>query len=82
MNMTSIKLSDAKAHLSAWSRRVEAGESFVVLKHNRPAFVIAPLHASETHRIKKPGLAKGRIRMSADFDTTPESVIREFEGAL
>lgn len=79
MKTTSISLSEAKVHLSAWSRRVEAGENIVVLKHNRPAFVIAPLPVVETRSVKKPGLAKGMIRMAADFDGTPESVIREFE---
>jgi antitoxin (DNA-binding transcriptional repressor) of toxin-antitoxin stability system len=80
MKMTSIKLSEAKVHLSAWSRRVEAGENIVVLKHNRPAFVMAPLPAGEISHPKKPGLVKGRIRMAKDFDRTPESVIRAFEG--
>ncbi len=69
-------------HLSAWSQRVEAGENIVVMKHNRPAFVIAPLPAVETRKIKKPGLRKGKIRMAADFDKTPESVISAFEGLI
>lgn len=80
MKTTTISLSDAKVHLSAWSRRVESGESVVVMKHNRPSFVLAPLRDVETASVKKPGQAKGKIRMAGDFSETPESVIAVFEG--
>ena len=80
MKTTSTSLSEAKVHLSSWSRRVEAGETIVVCKHNRPAFVMAPLPTASQAHPKKPGLAKGKIRMATDFDRTPESVIEDFEG--
>ena len=79
--MTTTPLSEAKARLSLYGRRAEAGESTLVLKHRRPAFVIAPLPAELKARIKKPGIVKGRIRMAADFDHTPDDVIAAFEGS-
>ena len=74
MKITTVKFSDAKAHLLSWSRRAGAGETVVVLKHNRQAFLIAPLTTEAVGQVKKPGLAKGKIRMAKDFDRTPESV--------
>lgn len=79
--MTTTGISEAKAHLSLLGRRAAAGESTLVLKHRRPAFVIAPVPAVFKARVKKPGLAKGKIRMAADFDVTPNDVIANFEGS-
>ncbi len=79
--MTSIPFAEAKAHLSDLARRAEAGEAILVLKHNRPAFIIAPVPHSAAPSPKKPGIAKGRIRLAADFDRTPADVIRQFKGA-
>ena len=52
----------------------------MVLNHSRPAFVMSPVPCAQRPHPKKPGLAKGKIHMAADFDRTPESVIRAFEG--
>jgi antitoxin (DNA-binding transcriptional repressor) of toxin-antitoxin stability system len=81
MDMTTTDLSEAKAHLSLYGRRAEAGESTLVLKHRRPAFVIAPVPVVLRVRIKKPGLVKGKIQMAADFDHTPADLIAAFEGS-
>ena len=78
--MTTTGLSEAKAHLSLYGRRAEAGEVTLVLKHSRPAFVIGPVPAGLKAKIKKPGLAKGKIRMAPDFDKTPDDVVAAFEG--
>lgn len=80
MKETLIAFSEAKAHLSAYARRAEAGQSTLVMKTHRPAFVIAPLPTEKRARVKKPGLAKGQIRMAPDFDQTPKEVIDGFEG--
>ena len=80
MKVTSIPFTEAKAGLSRYGRMAEAGQTIIVSKHNRSAFVIAPVPKAEMAREKKPGLARGRIHMAADFDVTPEDVIRDFEG--
>lgn len=79
--MTTTDLTEAKAHLSLYGRRAEDGETTLVLKHRRPAFVIAPVPVMFKARIKKPGLVRGKIRMAADFDITPDDVIATFEGS-
>ncbi len=81
MKVTSISLTEAKAHLSHYGRLAEEGQATLVLKHHRTAFQIAPVPQADKARKKSPGLALGRIHLTPDFDTTPEDVIRAFEGA-
>ena len=80
MKTTSVGFSEAKTHLSRYGHRAETGDSILVLKHGRPAFVIAPLPPLLQERPKKPGIVRGQIRMAPDFDRTPEEVIEAFEG--
>ncbi len=80
MKAISIPLTEAKAHLSEYGRLAEGGQITVVLKHQRPAFVIAPAPRGSEARLKRPGLALGKIHMAFDFDTTPEEVVKAFEG--
>jgi antitoxin (DNA-binding transcriptional repressor) of toxin-antitoxin stability system len=82
MKTPSIPFTEAKAHLSKYGRLAEQGHVTLVLKHNRSAFVIAPVPQPEQARPKNPGIASGRIHMAPDFDTTPEEVVAAFEGSL
>ena len=81
MKRTSISFTQAKAHLSEYARRAEAGQATLVLKHQRPAFLIAPAPQALQARPKRPGLAGGRIHMALDFDVTPEDVMLAFESS-
>jgi antitoxin (DNA-binding transcriptional repressor) of toxin-antitoxin stability system len=80
MEAVTITFSEAKARLSLCGRRAQEGTTTTVLKHRRPAFVIAPVPVPHQHRPKKWGLAQGKIRMAPDFDPTPADVIAAFEG--
>jgi antitoxin (DNA-binding transcriptional repressor) of toxin-antitoxin stability system len=82
MKKTTIAFTEAKAHLSRYGSLAERGQTTLVLKHNRSAFLIAPLPQGDKAQPKTPGLASGQIHMAPDFATTPEDVIRDFEGAL
>ena len=76
-----VPFTEVKTHLSKYGRLAERGQTTVVLKHRRSAFMIVPPPQEEgQHRPKTPGLARGRIHMAADFDQTPEDVIAQFEG--
>jgi antitoxin (DNA-binding transcriptional repressor) of toxin-antitoxin stability system len=77
----SVPLTEAKAHLSRYGRLAQKGQATLVLKHNRSAFLIAPVPPSGTSRRKTPGLAKGRIHMAPDFDVTPPEWVSAFEGS-
>jgi antitoxin (DNA-binding transcriptional repressor) of toxin-antitoxin stability system len=77
-----IPFTEAKAHLSKYGRLAELGQTTLVLKHHRSAFLIAPVPPQEQTRAKMPGVARGRIHMAPDFDVTPTDVIASFEGSL
>ena len=81
MKMTSVPFAEAKAHLSKYGRLAEEGQTTLVLKHRRSAFLIAPVPPAERARPKRPGLLRGRIHLAPDFDETPADVIDVFEGS-
>lgn len=78
--MTSVDFNKAKIQFSALGKLAEGGETTIVLKHKRPAFVIAPLPPSAKPRLKKAGIALGKGWMAPDFDATPTETILDFEG--
>ena len=80
MKANSIAFTDAKSSLSKFARLAEGGQTILVLKHRRPAFVMGPVPNTSEARIKHPGIAAGRICMSADFDVTSDDMLKAFEG--
>lgn len=80
MKINSVPFAEAKTHLSKYGALAEQGQTTLVLKHRRSAFLIAPVPKRVTARPKFPGVARGRIRLEPDFDQTPVEVIEAFEG--
>ena len=66
---STFNVAEAKAQFSSLVRRAMAGEEIVIAKDNKPLVKIVSL--SEPGRRRKPGSARGRVRMSPDFDRTP-----------
>lgn len=66
---STFNVAEAKAQFSSLVRRATAGEEIVIAKDNKPLVKIVSL--SEPVQRRKPGSAKGRVRMSPDFDRTP-----------
>jgi prevent-host-death family protein len=60
-----MSLYDAKTHLSALVDRAAAGEEIVINKYGRPCARLVPLKKTTQRR---PGRAKGKIWIAADFD--------------
>ena len=60
-----LSLYDAKTNLSALVDRAAAGEEIVISKYGRPCARLVPLKKTTSRR---PGRAKGKIWMAADFD--------------
>lgn len=50
--MSHIGAFEAKTHLPRLLRRVEAGERFVITRHNRPVAELIPFQARDTARIR------------------------------
>ncbi|PYR91892.1 MAG: type II toxin-antitoxin system prevent-host-death family antitoxin [Acidobacteria bacterium] len=60
-------VAEAKAQFSTLVRRALQGEEIIVAKDNTPLVKIVPIGVVD----RKPGSAKGQIRMARDFDATP-----------
>ena len=68
--MAQFNVAEAKARFSELVQKAVSGEEVVIAKDNRPLLRLVPLGASAGKR--KPGSARGRVWMAADFDRTPD----------
>ena len=73
-----VNMHEAKSKLSALGEKVWKGEKVIIAKAGKPYLDLLPHR--ETHGQRQPGRLKGRIEMSEDFDSTPDDVIRAFDG--
>jgi antitoxin (DNA-binding transcriptional repressor) of toxin-antitoxin stability system len=78
--MVNITLQEIQDDPLAYLRRVEAGETFLILRGDQPIAEMKPVAAAP--RLPRPfGLAKGEFVVPDDFDAPlPDDVLREFEG--
>ena len=73
-----VNIHEAKTHFSRLVERAANGEEIVIARAGRPLARLMPL-ASPT-RPRRPGLLKGRIRISKNFDAPlPRNIARAFE---
>ncbi|WP_214509492.1 type II toxin-antitoxin system Phd/YefM family antitoxin [Pseudomonas brassicacearum] len=75
-----VTLQEAKSQLLQLGARAWQGDRVVITKAGKPYLDLLPHIA--TPQARKPGRLKGKIRMSADFDRSPEEIIDGFEGRL
>ena len=75
-----LNLYDAKTHLSALVDQAAAGAEIIIAKNGRP---LAKLVAIRRPAGRKPGRAKGKIHLSADFDAPlPAALAAAFNGLV
>lgn len=75
--MKTINIHAAKTHLSSLVAEVEAGEEIIIAKAGKPVARLMPLENKKAQR--KPGLMKGQIWMSDDFDAPlPPDFLKAF----
>jgi antitoxin (DNA-binding transcriptional repressor) of toxin-antitoxin stability system len=78
--MSNISVQDLQRDLLAFLRRVEAGESFLVLSGQHPLAEVRPV-ASPATEPRPYGLCAGQFAVPPDFDEPlPSDVLQEFEG--
>ena len=77
--MSTISVQDIERDPLAFLRRVEAGESLLVVRGQQPLAEVRPLPAAA--RQPRPyGLCAGEFTVPADFDRPlPDDVLAEFE---
>lgn len=83
--MTQISLDEIKRDLPAFLRRVETGETLVILKAGKPVAELKPVSAdtitANATGLRPYALARGEFVVPDDFnDPLPENIIAEFEG--
>jgi prevent-host-death family protein len=64
-----FNVAEAKAHFSSLVRRAAGGEEIVIARDGKPLVKLVSL--SQPQEARKPGSAKGKVRMAPDFDETP-----------
>ena len=75
-----ISIEEIKRDLTGYLRRVEAGETLVIVEDGKPMAEIRPV-ASSSPILRPFGLCAGEFVVPDDFDEPlPEDVIDEFEG--
>ena len=77
--MRMVNIHTAKTHLSRLVDEVAAGEEIVIARAGKPVARLLPFESRREPR--KPGLMKGRIWISEDFDDPlPEEIMAAFRG--
>lgn len=78
--MVRVSIDEIKRDLLAYLRRVEAGESLVIIEAGKPVAEIKPV-TSTPAKLRPFGLCAGEFTVSDDFDAPlPEEIVKEFEG--
>ena len=67
--MAKFNVADAKSRFSELIQKAMIGEEVIIARDNKPVVKIVALTTSG--KARKPGSAKGKIWMAADFDATP-----------
>jgi prevent-host-death family protein len=77
--MTRVNVNDAKTHFSRYLDRVEAGETIILCRHNRPIAEMRPLAKEGVSKVRVAGMDKGKFHIPAEFfEPLPPEVLREF----
>ncbi len=75
-----VNLHEAKAHLSELLDRVEAGETVVICRRNKPVAELKPMPSSGLAEPRPIGLAQGTISIPPSFfEPLPEDILASFE---
>jgi prevent-host-death family protein len=82
--VTKINVHDAKTNLSKYLDRVEAGETIIVCRHNRPIAALRPLPPEAVKRKPRvPGFDKGKFTIPPEFfEPMSEEELSLWEGPL
>ncbi len=75
-----LKVHDAKAHLSRLLERVERGEEIVIARAGKPVARLVPFGAHR-QRVRTFGTMRGEIHFASDYDQSDAEVAALFEAS-
>jgi antitoxin (DNA-binding transcriptional repressor) of toxin-antitoxin stability system len=80
--MITINIDDIQRDLPGFLRRVQAGETVVILAGGQPVAEIKPVTPNSGTNLTRPfGLCAGEFEVPTDFDAPlPEEILNQFEG--
>lgn len=78
MNTQTVNIHDAKTNLSKLLEKIQKGEDVIIAKAGKPVAKLVPY--KEALKPRKPGLWKGKIWVSDDFDKEDEEINKLFYG--
>lgn len=79
--MTTITLDEIQRNFLGCLKRVEAGETLVIVQADKPLAELKPV-ASNGTQPRPSGLCAGEFRTPDDFnDPLPEDVLKQFDGS-
>ena len=79
--MTTIILSEAKAHLGKYSQLASKGEVFVIANRNQPVAKLGPATDDELGICPQIGLLAGQCTIAEDFDAPLADFEKDYYGA-
>lgn len=66
--MKIVNVHEAKAHLSEYLAQVEAGETVIIARRNKPVAELRPVQGAPSSKARRPiGLAKGMGHVGPEF---------------
>ncbi len=78
--MTTIKLSEAKAHLGKYTEATAQGQVFLIANRNRPLAKLVPIEDDRIGIRPKIGLLRGQCHIPEDFDAALPDFETSFYG--
>jgi len=75
--MRQVNVHEAKTHLSRLLGEVEDGEEIVIARAGKPVARLVPDNG-ELRKRRRPGSAKGKIKILPGFDEYDEQIARDF----
>ena len=75
--MRQVNVHEAKTHLSRLLGDVEDGEEIVIARAGKPVARLVPDNGELRER-RRPGSAKGKIKILPGFDEYDEQIARDF----
>ncbi|NHN90324.1 prevent-host-death protein [Acetobacter sp. LMG 1627] len=76
-----IGVREFRGNLTAYLRQVRQGSTILVTSHDEIVAELRPPSPSYRPR-RQPGALRGRIRLSDDFDQTPQDMLDSMDGDL
>ena len=79
--MTRVSVEQIKSNLAAYLKRVEDGETLLVVRSDKPVAELRPVATGSASQRRPFGLCAGEFSVPDDFDAPlPDEILADFEG--